>query len=444
MDYSVQPDTFSGKKCTISDIPGDKSISHRAVIIGSLADNTSVFQNFLKAEDCLNTLSIFKQLGVPASLSPDTGDVTVSGVGLRGLRSSDSDLDVGNSGTGIRLISGLLAGQTGSYIISGDHSIQKRPMKRVIDPVASMGGMISGQFLEGSGDIYPPLKITGQQLKGISYTMPVASAQVKSAILLAGLTADGTTTLIEKAPSRDHTERMLKGFGADIQVNGRTIVLNGGKPLHNPSDQPIYIPSDISSAAFFMVLGLLVPGMEITLSKIGINKTRNGILTVLQQMGAEIAIENKAGEQVEPYADITVKTSELTNLHVDPVLVPNIIDEIPILSVAALFGKGPFTISGAKELRVKESDRIAAICDLVTAIGGRIEEKEDGFTIHPDPAAYKAFSYSPRFDHRMAMSAVIAAIAGNVRAKISQFESVNTSFPVFSQKLEAFAKSTQR
>lgn len=413
----------------IATLPGDKSISHRSIILGSLSENTSEFENFLTAEDCLNTLSIFQQMGV--SIRRVGTHVSVEGVGIRGLKAPQKVLDTGNSGTGIRLITGVLAGQTFDTRITGDASIQRRPMKRIIDPLKQMGAKIEGQSLPGKTDIYPELYIEGQpSLQAIHYMLPVASAQVKSAILLASLFAKGTTVIEEPEKCRDHTERFLSGYGADFSLSGTTLRCSGDKPLRNPSKAPIYIPSDISSAAFFVVLGLLFPDTEIRIRRVGINPTRDAVLVALKQMGASITLENQGGDVFEPYADLVVRSSSLKNVTVASHLVPFLIDEIPILAVAAMFGSGTFKVSDAKELRVKESDRIKAIVEMVQAFGGTIREFEDGIEIDGGftPKSVSVKSYG---DHRIAMSTLIGALAAGVDAEVDDTSCINTSFPNF-------------
>jgi len=421
------------KTALVSTIPGDKSISHRAAIIGALADNKSIFKNMLVSEDCLNTVTILKQCGVPITINDTI--LTVEGVGLYGLKAPSSSLDVGNSGTSIRLLSGLFAGQPFETVLTGDASIQKRPMKRVVEPLTEMGAVLSGQSLPGKNDIYPPLTIQGKRpLKAIHHTLKVASAQVKSALLLASLYADGTSEITEPQPCRDHTERMLKGFGADIHFGTLKVLCSGKKSLHNPYFEPILIPSDLSSAAFFIVLAAVTPGATFTLSNIGINPTRFALVNVLQQMGASIEISNVHGNDFEPYATLTVKGSKLTNLHVPEALIPYLIDEIPILAVAALFAQGTFTVTGAKELRVKESDRIEGIARIVKGFGGDIKTTEDGFSVK-GPIKAASVNVASEGDHRIAMSAIIGAIASQTEATIEDCACIRTSFPNFFEVL---------
>jgi len=418
-------------KASIANIPGDKSISHRAIIIGALSDNTSTFRNFLFSEDCLNTASIFSQLGVPIRLDETTRTVTVSGVGLGGLQAPSSDLDVGNSGTGIRLITGVLAAQSFQTVISGDASIEKRPMKRIVGPLSEMGASIEGRSLEGKPELFPPLTIHPvETLSSIEYELPVASAQVKSAILLASLYCEGATTIIEPEKCRDHTETMLAYFGADLQLEGKNIRCSGKSALSNPSSAPLFIPSDFSSAAFFIALGLIAQDVRFTLSGIGLNPTRSALLEVFQKMGANLQIKNLNTSQFEPFGDIEVQSSNLTNIEVPQDLIPFIIDEIPILAVVSLFAKGTLKIRNAKELRVKESDRIHTISEMIQAMGGNFKEFEDGFEIE-GPCSIRPFEAQSHGDHRIAMSAIIASTAAQVEATIYNCNCIKTSFPSF-------------
>ncbi|RAP27171.1 3-phosphoshikimate 1-carboxyvinyltransferase [Candidatus Marinamargulisbacteria bacterium SCGC AG-333-B06] len=431
MSFKFKP-LISQKTIHIHSIPGDKSISHRAIIIASLADNKSQFTGFLFSEDCLNTLHIFQDLGVSISIDTHTKLVTVYGAGLTGLKAANTSLDVGNSGTGIRLITGILAMQHFESTISGDHSILKRPMKRIVDPLRSMGAIISGTE---SDDIYPPLTMSASQhVTPISYLLPMASAQVKSCLLFAGLFLKGTTTITQPAICRDHTEIMLTAYQAKLKTEHNQISIVGSTPLHNPFSQPITIPADFSSASFFIVLGLIHPKITITLSKIGINPTRSKLLDVLIAMGADITLSNQIME-IEPYADITVRSSSLTNITVDESLIPIIIDEIPILAVAAMFASGTMTISGAKELRYKESDRIKQIVGLVNAFQGSITESADGFSLTGGLSPTNPV-IDTAFDHRIAMSAIIASLAAGCSIELDSIDSIQTSFPNFFEIIE--------
>ncbi len=415
---------------TIDQIPGDKSISHRAIILASLADHPITITNFLYSDDCLHTADIFRKLGVSIVVQPDYS-VVVHGKGKQGLVGTSQLLDVGNSGTSIRLLTGLLSAQTFQSTIAGDASIAKRPMKRIIDPLTQMGATITGQALLHKTDIYPPLTITGNpQLQGIHYAMPVASAQVKSSLLLATLFANSPTTIIEKKPSRDHTERMLKTFGIDIKQDGTTITMTPPDQLTLSTGKHIHVPSDFSSAAFFIVLAAIIPGLTLTIKNIGLNPTRSALLDVLTQMKANIQITPNPSPNAEPTGEIIITGSVLTNIDVPPHLIPIIIDEIPILTVAALLAKGTMRISNAEELRIKESDRIAEIVTLIRAIGGVIAETPDGFTTQGLNTP-KPFTYNAGHDHRMAMSAIILAIATQVDAEINGCDYIATSFPNF-------------
>ncbi|MFC1616856.1 3-phosphoshikimate 1-carboxyvinyltransferase [Candidatus Margulisiibacteriota bacterium] len=414
-------------------IPGDKSMSHRAVMLSSLSEGSYKFSNFLFSADCLCTVGVFQELGIKIETNPDTYEVKVQGTGLKGLTAPKKVLDVGNAGTLIRIVTGILAAQAFTSEISGDESIQKRPMKRITDPLSHMGARITGE-IEGN-NIKPPLKISGNpNLQPITYEMPVASAQVKSSVLLAGLFVDGETTVIEPKPCRDHTERMLKMFGADIAVNKNVIKITGNKPISCESRE-IIIPGDVSSAAFFIVLALITKNTEFVLEKIGMNPTRNRIITLLQEMGSDITIFNEQKDLAEPYADLRIKSSNLKNLRVQEIDIPNIIDEIPILAIAAAFGEGIFKVTGAKELRVKESDRIQGIVHMIKAIGGNITEYEDGFEIVGglNPRAYTVDSHG---DHRIAMSAIIVGIALGQEAKIINCDCIKTSFPNFFENIK--------
>lgn len=432
MNFKLKARYTTHLRKKIDSIPGDKSISHRAVMIGALAQNSSYFTRFLDSDDCLHTMSIFQALAVPISHSLNKNILRVDGRGLKGLELPEETLYVGNSGTSIRLLTGVLAGQAFNTQITGDASIQKRPMKRVITPLSQMGAHITGQSRENSDDIYPMLQIKGNQpLHGITYTLPMASAQVKSAILLASLYSDTPTTLIEPSQSRDHTERMLKWFGADIQVKGNQITCSGKNPLQNPDPRtPIPIPADFSSAAFFIILGLLLKDSKFAITGVGLNPTRSALLTVLKAMGADLGVQNQQGENFEPYGDILAGKSTLKNIKIPEKFIPFIIDEIPILAIAALFGTGTLKISGAEELRVKESDRIATIVAMVKAMGGQIEEFKDGFEL-TGPATFQNFTVNSHGDHRIAMAAIIGAIASGKEAEIEDCDCINTSFPNF-------------
>lgn len=415
---------------TLASIPGDKSISHRAYILGSIAANNSKFSHLLNSEDCLNTRRIMTALG--ADIQEENGVTTVKGLGLRGLSplGYGQSLDVGNSGTGIRLLTGLLAAQSFESVISGDHSIQGRPMRRVADPLALMGARISGQSLDGSEDMFPPLLIKPvDALKHISYESPVSSAQVKSALLIAGLYSGGID-ITEPEKSRDHTERLLQYFGAPLTIEGTQVRLAKTEQLLNPDpDTVLRVPGDISSALFMIVLTLLLKKSRLVLTHIGYNQTRNAVLDSIRQMKGEL-IQDNLNELWEPTVDIDVKSSLLYNTEYRGDVIPNVIDEIPILSILGLRAKGTMVVRDAEELRVKESDRISAIVRLVEAMGCTINEYNDGFDL-PGEQTIQAFNYDSGGDHRMAMSAIVAAISSGVEATVTNCDCIATSFPNF-------------
>ncbi len=400
-------------------------------MLGSLAENESEWSNFLFSEDCLNTLEHFQKMGVKIHINQSKKTLKIQGVGLRGLKSPNTVLECGNAGTSIRLMMGIMCGQPFASVLTGDASIQSRPMKRVIDPLGQMGAKIEGVIKPSKTDIYPPLNVKPvTQLTPITYTLPVASAQVKSAILLASLYANEPTCIIEPIPSRDHTERMLTFLGADFHKEGQNLYCSGKNSLKNPSSSPILIPADISSAAFFIVLGCILPNSQLTLSGVGINPTRDGILTVLKRMGARITHQNPQ-MGVEPTADLVVNTSPLQNREIFEHEISNVIDELPILAVAALFAKGTMKVRGAQELRHKESDRISAIAQIVHAMGGHITEYPDGFDISAPDAFPASFEINSNGDHRIAMAAIIAGLGANAQVTVRGAQCIATSFPNF-------------
>ncbi|MDA1354045.1 MAG: 3-phosphoshikimate 1-carboxyvinyltransferase [bacterium] len=415
-------------------IPGDKSISHRAAILGSLADNVSRFSHFLRSEDCMNTLRIVACLGAVVTWEPN-GELRIEGQGLTGFSKPESWLDVGNSGTGIRLLTGVLAAQPFQTRVAGDESISKRPMRRVVDPLMKMGADISGELRDG--EICPPLLVKPvSQLTGIEWNMPVASAQVKSALLLAGLWATGEVSILSPGVSRDHTERMLKYYGVDVITSGFDVYMQGGQRPHNPNpDAVLRIPADVSSAMFFIVLGAILgpdrlkDGMR--LNGIGVNPTRVAGLAILDAMNADITRVYDDAPALEPISDLEINASDLENVTVSLEQVPNAIDEFPILAVAALFADGDFIVRGAAELRVKESDRIDGIVRMVRAVGGEIEEYDDGFKISGPLENPRDFAFDAHHDHRLAMSAIVLALGAGVKADVDGCESIATSFPNF-------------
>jgi len=399
-------------------------------MFSSLAQGKSIVKNFLHAEDPLRTLSAFKQMGVEIEVR-DTGkaegasadnEIIIKSKGLHSFKDPGTSIYCGNSGTTMRLLSGVLSGQSFSTELTGDASLTGRPMRRVIEPLSRMGAVIESR--EGG---FPPLAIRGGKLRPITYNSPVASAQVKSAIMLAGLYCDGKTTVIEPGKSRDHTERMLKACGADITVNGLEVSISGAERL-NPFE--ITVPGDLSSAAFFIVAGLIIPESELFIRNVGINPSRTGILEILKAMNADIRLENKREVSGEPVADIFVRHSQLNGTDIDGELVLKAIDEFPILCVAAAKAKGTTKITGAQELRVKESDRIASMATELKKMDVMVEEFEDGLTIEgrEDLTPAKATSYG---DHRIAMSMIIAGLTAKGETVVSDTDCVNTSFPGF-------------
>jgi 3-phosphoshikimate 1-carboxyvinyltransferase len=413
-------------------IPGDKSISHRAVMIGALARGTTTINNFLPSADCLATIDCLRKLGI--EVASRGSRVTVKGKGLNGLKTPNGPLYVGNSGTTIRLIAGILAGQAFPVEISGDESIQKRPMGRVAKPLREMGANIEGR---GTGDeIYPPLKINGGGLKGIDYILPVASAQVKSAVLLAGLFAAGTTSVTEKTASRDHTERMLAHFGAKISVQGQVARVKGQEEFDGAE---VDVPGDISSAAFFLVAGAIGPNSALRLSNVGVNPTRTGIIDVLHRMGADVTVENERIMSEEPQADLVVKGGPLRALKLDGEIIPRIIDEIPVIAVAATQAAGVTEIRGAKELRIKESDRIKTTASELRKMGAVIEELEDGLKI-TGPTKLKGARVESHGDHRIAMALAVAGLVAAGPTVIDNTACIETSFPGFEKLLRRIVK----
>lgn len=408
-------------------IPGDKSISHRAIMLSSLAEGESNIYNFLMGDDCLNTIECFRSLGVPIII--EDHKITIQGVGLNGLKEANKVLDVGNSGTTIRLMSGILSGQRFSSEITGDSSIQSRPMNRITIPLREMGASISGS--------HAPLRIQGNQLNGITYNMPVSSAQVKSAILLAGLFSEDTIYINELEKSRDHTERMINFMGGNVLVDGLSII---SKPIKKLYPKEIYLPGDISSAAFFLVLGAISKDGDILIKDVGINPTRTGILDVLIKMGANIKIINEKVLSGEPVADLHITSSTLTGIEIGGEIIPRLIDEIPIIAVAAALAKGTTIIKNAEELKVKESNRIEAMVTELKKIGADIEETHDGMIIHGKDSLIggKVESYD---DHRIAMALAIAGLVSEKGVFINKLSCVNISFPSFLNILDRMMKN---
>ncbi len=407
-------------------VPGDKSISHRSVMFGSIAKGITEIDHFLTGADCLSTISCFQKMGIPIEAAGER--VIIRGKGLHGLSAPSGILDCGNSGTTTRLISGILSAQNFDVTLTGDPSIQTRPMKRIMTPLAQMGADITSI----QGNDCAPLKICGRPLHGISYQSPVASAQVKSAILLAGLYADGETRVTEPALSRNHTELMLQGFGANVHTENTTAVIQPVKELYG---MKLSVPGDISSAAFFLAAGLMVPGSEILLKNVGINPTRDGILHVCQQMGGNITLLNLKMEGGESTADILVRHSTLHGTTIEDPMIPSLIDELPIIAVMACLADGETIIRDAAELKVKESNRIRVMTENLTAMGADVTETDDGMVIRGGKPLHGAVIDS-HLDHRIAMSFAVAALCADGITQINGAECVNISYPEFYQDLE--------
>ncbi len=403
-------------------VDADKSISHRAVILSALAQGEGIVRNFLIANDTLNSCKCIKQLGI--NIKQEDSILQISGKGLRGLKEADTVLDCGNSGTTMRMLTGVLAAQPFFSILNGDESLNRRPMKRVINPLLSMGAEINGRK---NGNL-PPLAIKGGSLHGIKYSLPVSSAQVKSALLLAGLTADSRTVLIEPGKSRDHTECMLSAMGADIKTDESVITLEPGKEL---LPQEFLVPGDISSAAFFIVAAAIIPGSELFIKNVGINPTRAGIIEVLKKMGTRIKIESERFIAGESIADILVSSSNLKGITIKGDLIPRLIDELPVIAVAMAVADGQSIVKDAAELRVKETDRITAICSQLGKLGVDIRELEDGFIVNGNPNSLQGGRVDCYGDHRIAMSLAVAALAARGETRIANPEVVSISFPNF-------------
>ncbi|MCP4874736.1 MAG: 3-phosphoshikimate 1-carboxyvinyltransferase [Gammaproteobacteria bacterium] len=401
-------------------VPGDKSISHRSIILSSIASGISNISGFLQGEDSLNTIRAFQQMGV--MIERDHDQIQVKGAGLYGLQAADSDLDMGNSGTAMRLMLGLLSGQAFDSRLIGDKSLSSRPMQRVIDPLQSMGAVIES---ESGGRA--PLRVSGNHsLTAIEYDMPVASAQVKSCLLLAGIYARGETIVREPATTRDHSERMLRGFGCEVISNNAEVRFYGRQKLHACN---IDVPADISSAAFFMVAASIAGDSEITLEHVGINPTRTGVIDILNLMGADISLDNQREMGGEPVADIRVRSVELNGIDIPQELVPLAIDEFPVLFVAAACARGTTRLRGADELRVKESDRIQVMADGLSVLGVEVETKVDGIVIQGGD--YRGGEVESHGDHRIAMAFSVAALRASGEIRINDSANVNTSFPGF-------------
>jgi 3-phosphoshikimate 1-carboxyvinyltransferase len=410
---------ISSLKGTIS-VPGDKSISHRSIMFGALADGTTMIENFLPGADCLSTISSFSKLGV--TIKQDGGTVQVTGKGFTGLQEAGEVLDVGNSGTTIRLMLGILAGQPFHSVLAGDESIAKRPMTRVVKPLQLMGAQINGRK---NGE-FTPLSVKGGNLQAIRYELPVASAQVKSAILLAGLQAKGQTVIIEPEKTRDHTERMIVQFGGHIEKDGNQIMLEGNQHFRGTS---VFVPGDISSAAFFMVAAAITPNSEVTLKNVGLNPTRTGIIDVMTQMGADIEVD-MISEDGEPYGNITVRSSSLNATTIEGDIIPRLIDEIPIIALLATAAKGTTIIKDAAELKVKETNRIDTVAAELSRIGADITPTEDGLLIKGG-VSLSGGTVSSHGDHRIGMMLAIAALLAKNEVMLEDAAAINVSYPQF-------------
>ncbi|MCA9521854.1 MAG: 3-phosphoshikimate 1-carboxyvinyltransferase, partial [Myxococcales bacterium] len=404
-------------------VPGDKSIGHRAVIFGSLATGTTIIDNFSFGEDNNSTVEIFRRLGVPI-LPTGPNRLQIHGVGTEGLRAPTGDLDCGNSGTTMRLLSGMLAGQPFESRLVGDESLSRRPMRRVIEPLRQMGAMIDA----AREDNFPPLQIRGNTaLQAIRYQLPVSSAQIKSCLLLAGMWAEGATQITDPGPSRDHTERMMQHFGVKLRRRGSSLVIEKPAPFEG---REIDVPGDISSAAFFLALGAALPESELVVRRVGINATRTGVFDVMRQMGVELELLNVDESAGEPIADVLVRGSQLRGTTIEGEMVVRAIDEFPIICVLAAVARGTTRIRNAEELRVKESDRIAAMANELSGFGVPVEEHRDGLTIHGGNPLIgsRAQSYG---DHRVAMSLAILGCLADGTTEIMNVDCIGTSFPTF-------------
>lgn len=425
MSYKVNP----SKKITGEiEIPGDKSISHRSLILSSLAEGESRIEGLLEADDCQQTMEIMRNLGVKITKKAE-GSYSIQGRGLNGLKEADKTLDCGNSGTTMRLLTGLLASQDFYSVLRGDHSLHQRPMARIIEPLSKMGAKIWSRQ-----DGLAPLSIKGQNLKALEYKLPVASAQLKSSILLAALKTENETVIIEPAISRDHTERMLKGAGIDLEIKAKKIVLKKSAERKLNSFQ-IKIPGDISSAAFFIAAALLAEEAELLIKNVGINHSRSGFLEVVKAMNGKMELLNKREEAGEPTADILVKSSQLKGSEISGKIIPRLIDEIPIIAVMAVFAEGKTIIKDAEELRVKETDRIAAVVQEFKKLGIEVKENDDGMEIIGKQQPEGGISVESYHDHRIAMSMAVMALKTKKGLKIEGSEIIATSFPNFKELL---------
>ena len=416
------------------DVPGDKSISHRAVMFNAIAEGTAHITHFLPGADCLSTIACFRAMGVQIDHHGDT--VTVHGVGLRGLREPSDVLDCGNSGTTLRLLTGLLAGQAGKYaVLTGDASLRSRPQRRIIDPLRALGAQLDGR----NNGALAPLSVRGATIHGGAYELPIASAQVKSALLLAALSGDDVLTLTGRTDGRDHTELMLAGMGIDIRTNGTTVTLS--PPAHPvlPYALSLRVPGDPSSAAFWWVAAAIHPNAEITTTGVGMNPTRIGALTVLKAMGAQITISNARTEGSEPVADVTVRSSSLQATTIRGAVIPHLIDEIPVLAVAAAMANGQTVIADAQELKAKETDRIATVVAALHAMGVTAEATDDGMLI-TGRGALNGATLASHGDHRLAMAWAVASLVATGSTTIQGTDAVDVSYPGFWRDLQLIAR----
>lgn len=414
----------SGLSGTLT-VPADKSISHRSIMFGAISHGKTTIHNFLRAEDCLSTVAVFKALGV--TIDDDGEVISIEGKGFKHLQAPQQILDAGNSGTTMRLVLGILAGQTFHSKIAGDASLNRRPMERVMGPLRMMGGNLQGE----QGSEFPPIEIEGGPLSAITYEMPIASAQVKSAILFAALQAEGLTTIIEKEKSRNHTEEMIKQFGGTISVADKTITVAGGQHLIG---QEVTVPGDISSAAFYLVAASLLPDSNLQLNHVGINPTRTGILDVLEKMGANI--QQVALDKQNQAADLLIKTAPLKATEISGEIIPRLIDELPIIALAATQAEGTTVIRDAQELKVKETNRIDATAQELNKLGAKIETTDDGLIIH-GPTPLHGGNVDSHGDHRIGMMLQIAALLTDDVVELNNPEAINISYPNFFTDLQS-------
>lgn len=428
MASSALPGSSRGLHGSVT-VPGDKSISHRAAIFGSIAAGTVKITNFANSADCLSSLDCVRALGVPVETTGSS--VVLHGLGMRGLREPSDILDCGNSGTTMRLLCGLLCSQDFFAILTGDGSLRRRPMARIVEPLRRMGASISAR----ENDRYAPIAINGSSLRAIDHSLRVASAQVKSALLLAGLAANGETVIHEPAASRDHSERLLRAMGVRLKTSNNTVRLIGGQ---QPRAIDIDVPGDLSSAAFLLVAAAIVPGSDLTVRDVGINPTRTGLLDALAQMGAPVEVFNQREANGEPVADLRVKATTLAGTVIEGPLVPRLIDELPVLAVAATQASGRTVVRNAEELRVKETDRIAAVVAELRKLGAVINATDDGFVVD-GPQALHGADCSSHGDHRMAMALSVAALVADGTTTIDDMSCVAVSFPSFLEVLRNVA-----